>query len=160
MNPVRLKQQTHSTQLFLMHSKKSNVARFLFINIYSFLIVFAGILTLAFPFYLISRWTLVIQGIIAIKLFMISGKLFSTWENKKKEIDILTKRNEIEFRPDTFIKFLYAPCGRLVVRQTLRNLNKSGEYKNILKLRKPLLERLKDNCIPSKTIIYINEDVL
>lgn len=143
-----------------MHSKRSNVARFLYINIYSILIVFAGILTLAFPFYLISRWIIVIQVIISIKLFMISGRLFSTWENKKKEIDILTKRNQVEFRPDTFVKFIQAPCGRLVVHQVLKDLNKSSEYKTILKLQKPLLERLKDNCTPSKTVIYINEETL
>ena len=150
----------HSTQQFLMLSKKNNVARFLYINLYSFLLIFAGILTLAFPFYLITRWTLIIQGIIAIKFFMISGRLFSTWGNKMKEIDILTKRNQIEFRPDTFIKFINAPCGRLVVRQTLEDLNKSSEYKAILKLQKPLLERLKDNCTPVKTVIYINEETL
>ena len=101
---------------------------------------------LAFPFYLISPWTLAVQGIIAIKLFMTSGRLFSAWESKKKEIDILTKRNQIEFRPDTFIKFIQAPCGRLVVRQVLKNLNKSNEYKTILKLQKPFIERLTDNC--------------
>jgi len=143
-----------------MHSKKSNVSRFLYINIYSILIVFAGILIIVVPFYLISRWTLILQIIIAIKLFMISGRLFSTWENKKKEIDILTKRNQIEFRPDTFTKFIQAPCGRLVVHQVLKDLNKSSEYIKILKLQKPLFERIKDNCTPSKTVIYINEETL
>jgi hypothetical protein len=89
---------------------------------------------------------------------MISGRLFSTWKNKIREIEILTKRNQLEFRPDTFGKFMQVPCGRLVVRQTLKNLNKLEEYKNILKMEKPLLERLRENCLPSKTVIYINEE--
>lgn len=138
--------------------KKKDALRFLYLNIYSFLIVWAGILTLVIPFYLINRWTLAIQAIIAIKLFMTSGKLFSTWENKKKEINILIKRNLVEFRPDTFEVFMQAPCGRLIVHQVLWDLNKSNEYKFLLKLQKPLLERLRNNCSPIKTVIHINEE--
>jgi hypothetical protein len=122
------------------------------------LIVCAGILTLVLPFYTISRWILVIQGVVAIKLFVMAGKLFSTWEDKKLKIDILVKRNQDEFRPDTFYVFMQAPCGRLIVHCVLWDLDKQGEYKSLLKLQKPLLERLRDNCIPSKTVIYINED--
>jgi len=147
-----------STPQFLVHSKKNDVPRFLYLNIYSFLIVCAGILTLILPLYLITKWTLVVQGIIAIKLFSISGRLFSTWDAKKREIDLLVKRNKNEFRPDTFEVYMQAPCGRLVVRETLKDLNMQGEYKTLLKLQKPLLERLKNNCTPSKTVIFINEE--
>jgi len=132
------------------------MARFLYVNMYSFLILCAGILVLALPFYVISKWTLIPQAIAAIKLFMVSGKLFSTWEYKKREIDLLVNRNKNEFRPDTFEVFMQAPCGRLVVREALRDLNKLEEYKTLLKLQKPLLERWKNNCTPSDTVIYIN----
>jgi len=134
------------------------MARFLYLNIYSFLIVCAGILALILPFYSITKWTLVIQAIIAIKLFMISGRLFSSWEYKKREIDLLVNRNKTEFRPDTFEVFMQAPCGRLVVREALRDLNMQEKYKVLLELQKPLLERLKNNCTPSKTVIFINEE--
>lgn len=139
--------------------KKNDLLRFLYLNIYSFLIIGAGILILIAPFYRISKWTLVIQGIIAIKLFMTAGKLFSAWKDKTKKIDILVKRNQYEFRPDTFDVFMQAPCGRLVVHQALRDLHKQSEYTSLLKLQKPLLERLRANCTPVKTVIYINEDV-
>jgi hypothetical protein len=125
---------------------------------YSFLIACAGILTLIAPFYWISKWTLVIQAIVAIKLFTIAGKLFSTWEDKKLKMDILIKRNQDEFRPDTFDVFMQAPCGRLMVHQVLRDLHKQREYKFLLKLQKPLLERLRNNYMPVKTVIYINKD--
>jgi hypothetical protein len=140
-----------------MPSKKNDVARFLYLNIYSFLIVCAGILTLIAPFYFITKWTLVVQGIVAIKLFLISGKLFSAWDAKKREIDLLVKRNKDEFRPDTFEVYMQAPCGRLVVREALRDLGTQGEYKTLLKLQKPLLERLRNNCTSSKAVIFINE---
>jgi hypothetical protein len=134
------------------------MSRFLYLNIYAFLLVFAGILTFILPFYLISKWILVAQGIIAIKLFFISGKLFSAWDAKKREIDLLVNRNKNEFRPDTFEVYMQAPCGRLVVREALRELNIQKEYKTLLKLQKPLLERLKNNCMPAKTTIFINEE--
>jgi len=134
------------------------VSRFLYLNIYSFLIVCAGILTLILPLYLITKWTLIAQGIIAIKLFLISSKLFSTWDTKKREIDLLVKRNKNKFRPDTFEVYMQAPCGRLVVHEALKELNIRGEYKTLLKLQKPFLERLKNNCTTSKTVIFINED--
>jgi len=110
------------------------------------------------PFYMISKWTLLIQAIVAVKLFVISGKLFSSWEYKKREIDVLIKRNQNEFRPDTFEVFMQAPCGKLVARQVLRDLNKQDEYKSLVKLQKPLLKRLQNNCVSDKTVIYINEE--
>jgi len=136
------------------------MSRFLYLNIYAFLIVIAGILTLVLPFYLITKWILIAQGIIAIKLFFISGKLFSTWDAKKREIDLLVNRNKNKFRPDTFEIYMQAPCGRLVVREALRDLNMQKEYKSLLILQKPLLERLKNNCTPAKTVIYINEEFI
>jgi len=132
--------------------------RFLYLNIYSFLIVCAGILVLVAPFYSITKWTLIIQSIVAIKLFLISGKLFSTWDAKKREIDLLVKRNKNEFRPDTFEVYMQAPCGRLVVCEALRELNNQEKYKLLLNLKKPLRERLKNSCTPSKTVIFINEE--
>jgi len=110
------------------------------------------------PFWLITKWTLVAQGIVAIYLFSTSGKLFSTWNAKKREIDLLVKRNKNEFRPDTFEIYMQAPCGRLVVREALRDLNMQREYKTLLKLQKPLLERMRENCTSAKTVIYINEE--
>jgi hypothetical protein len=138
--------------------KTTGALRFLYVNTYSFLIGFLGILTLVIPFYRIGLWTLVIQAIIAIKLFIIAGKLFLTWDDKKLKMDILIKRNQDVFRPDTFEVFMQAPCGRLMVRQVLRDLHKREEYKSLLKLRKPLPERMRNNCMPSKTVIYINKD--
>jgi hypothetical protein len=99
-----------------------------------------------------------VQVIAAIKIFMTAGKLFLAWEDKKIKIEILKKKNMDEFRPDTFGVFMQAPCGRLIVRQVLMDLHKPNEYKSLLKLRKPLAERLRGNCMPAKTVVYINED--
>ena len=136
------------------------MSRFLYLNIYSFLLAGAGILALLSPFYLISKWTLIVQVIIAVNLFMFSARLFSTWKDKNRKIDILVKKNKHIFRHDTFEIFMQAPCGRLIVHQALKDLNKQNEYKILLKSRKPLITRLKDNCMPSKTYIFINEEAI
>jgi hypothetical protein len=135
------------------------VLRYLYLNGYAYLIAGAGILTLAAPFYRISWWIFIIQAIAAINLFTAAGKLFSTWEDKKRKIEILIQRNRDGFRPDTFGVFMQAPCGRLVARQALKDLGMPGEYKGLLKLRKPLRERLRTNCMPVKTVIYIHKDM-
>jgi hypothetical protein len=54
---------------------------------------------------------------------------------------------------------MQAPCGRLVVHQVLRDLHKQDEYPSLRKLQKPLSERLRNNCSPVKTVIYINKDL-
>jgi hypothetical protein len=138
--------------------KENNVSRFLYLNIYSFLIAGAGILALVVPFYRVNKWILVIQILVAIKLFVTAGKLLSLWQDKKLKIEILKKKNQNEFRPDTFAVFMQAPCGRLIVHQALWDLNKHEKYKSLLKLQKPLLERMRNNCMPVKTVIYINEE--
>jgi hypothetical protein len=140
--------------------QKNGVLRFLYLNSYAFLIFCAGTVLLLAPLYRISKWIFVVQAILAINVFIIAGKLFSAWEDKIKKMDILLKRNKDEFRPDTFAVYMQAPCGRLMVHQVLRDLHKQGEYKTLLKLQKPLLERMRNNCMPVKTVIYINKDFI
>lgn len=112
------------------------------------------------PFYRIRIWILIIQGIIALYLFVTAGKLFATWDEKKRKIKFLVAKNHTEFRSETFEVFMQAPCGRLVVKSVLSELGKSDEYRNLLKLKKPFLKAVKDNCTPVKTVVHINEKAL
>jgi len=98
--------------------------------------------------------------IIAIKIWHVAAKLFSTYEDKKRKREILINRNRDNFRPETFDVYMQAPCGRLIVRSVLSELGKTSEYKNLLKRKKPFWALLKENCVPAKTIIYINEEVI
>jgi len=134
--------------------------RFLYLNAYSFLLVFAGALAFLPPFHKISIYILLIQAIIAIKIWHIAAKLFSSYKDKIKKREILVNRNQNSFRPDTFDAYMQAPCGRLIVRSVLSELGKTDEYKNLLKRKKPFFALLKENCTPAKTIIYINEEVI
>ncbi|MCL2792400.1 MAG: hypothetical protein FWD87_04845 [Spirochaetaceae bacterium] len=118
-----------------------------------------GILVLLLPFYKISIWILIAQGIIAFCLFLSGAKLLLAWEDKKIKRNILLSKNRDEFRPDTFEVFVQSPCGRLLVRSVLSELDKSSEYKKILKMKKPLWAVIKENIKPVKTTIYINENI-
>jgi hypothetical protein len=157
MKPELKKLLMLSLTQYLLQISKKTMLRFLYLNIYSILIFCAGIFAIAVPLYLISKWLLIIQIIISIKLFLLSGRLFSSWNAKKKEIHILVNRNKKEFRPDTFEIFMQAPCGRLVTREALKDLGMQSEYKNLKILIKPFFQNLKENCFPTKTVVYINE---
>ena len=149
-----------SIRQFLLPINKKNIVRFLYINLYSIILACAGILVLAIPLHQISLWFLGAQIIIALGLISTAIKLFSAWDHKKREIALLVGRNNHEFRPETFEKFMQAPCGRLVVRQALADLGMQKEYKSLLKLKKPLLTNWREGCGPTKTVVYINEEAL
>jgi len=131
--------------------------RFLYLNIYSFLLAFIGILALVLPFYLLSPWTLAIQGIVAIAFFVYSARLFSTWDHKRREIDLLIKRNQDGFRPETFDVFMQVPCGRLIVKCVLKELKIQNQYQSLLKLQKAMWQRIHNYFQTTKTVIFIND---
>jgi len=134
--------------------------RFLYLNIYNFVLVFAGALALAIPLQLISKWFWILKGIAALYFFGQAINLFSTWQDKLIKREILIGKNKNEFRPDTFEIFMQAPCGRLLVRSVLSELGKSHEYKNLLKMKKPLLINIRDCCKPVETSVFVNEEAL
>lgn len=125
--------------------------RFLYLNIYSFLLLFLGILIIGFPSYKISKFLYFISIPLGIFVLVQSKNIFSTWPSKKREYVVLMKKNSKEFNPESFRIFMQAPCGRLLTRVVLKDLNKSNEYKNLLKLKKPLVERMREYCQPVKT---------
>lgn len=66
------------------------------------------------------------------------------------------QRNENTFRPDTFTEYMQAPCGRLLVKIVLKDLNQTDKYKILKKLKQPLIKTLKKSCKKQKTVIYTN----
>jgi len=110
------------------------------------------------PLYEISWIFLVCQIIILGICLKQAFKIFSSWNAKKRRYDILIQQNSNVFTPDSFTEYMQAPCGRILVKIVLKDLNKSNEYNNLLALKQPILQVLKTSCKPSKTILYINND--
>lgn len=131
--------------------------RFLYLNIYAFLLLVGGIGIFFIPLYEINVWFLLPQSIVALVCLKNSLRIFKSWSDKKRKYDVLMQRNANGFRPDTFSEYMQAPCGRLLVRIVLEDLGISDEYKTLKKLRQPFFATVKKSCTPQKTVVYTNK---
>ncbi|MBP3449103.1 MAG: hypothetical protein J6K22_01425 [Spirochaetaceae bacterium] len=136
----------------------NKIFKFIYLNTYSFLLLFCGIISILVPFYKISKVLFIPQVIVFFIFFYYSVKLFSTYKDKLIKCDILLKKNKDEFRPETFKIFMQAPCGRLVTKSVLQDLNQKDKYKELLIYKEPFFVSVKNNFKPTKTSIYINEE--
>jgi len=121
--------------------------RFIYLNAYAFLLLFMGAGIAFIPIYRFGQWWLV--AVQAVSVFIIlkgSVEIFRSWNDKKRKYHVLFERNAETIRPDTFSEYMKAPCGRLLVKIVLKDLDKQNEYKNLTKAHKP-----------KKSIVYIRE---
>jgi len=132
--------------------------RFIFLNTYSFLLLFCGLAVLMLPLYRSSFLLLIPQIILSLLFLKPSIRLFSSWKDKQREYSILIGKNNKEFRPESFKIFMQAPCGRLLTKALLKDLNMENRYKELLVYKLSFFASLKSNLKPQKTSIYINED--
>ena len=116
-----------------------------------------GIAVLAFPLHRGSMWLAIPQIIVSLVFFWHSAQLFSTWKDKKIKYGILLAKNKEGFRPETFKIFMQAPCGRLLVKSVLKDLDIKRKYKELLVYKEPFFVALKNGCKPIQTKIYIKE---
>ncbi len=52
---------------------------------------------------------------------------------------------------------MQAPCGRLLTRVVLYDLGRLSAYKDLKKLKRPFIERVKKGCTGQETIVTIYE---
>lgn len=129
--------------------------RFIFINSYALLLVILGICIGVIPIYRINLWLLLPQ-IILVGIFLTSSiRIFTSWEHKKRDYSILIRKNEEEIRLSSFSEYMQAPCGRLLTILVLYDLGKLSVYKDLKKLQKPLIQRLKEGCTRKQTVVTV-----
>lgn len=116
--------------------------------------------TLGIPLFKITVFLCIPQAIIGIALLQNSYRLFSTWPDKKRMYAVLIAKNANDFAPESFKIYMKAPCGRLLVKTVLKDINLKEKYKELLAYRESLLVSLKNNLTPIETNIYINHEVL
>ena len=133
------------------------IARFIYLNTYAFLLMVCGIATAVLPLRKVTPLLLIPQIIVSFVLFYYSTQLFSTWKDKKIKYGILLAKNKEGFRPETFKIFMQAPCGMLLVKSVLKDLEIKGKYKELLVYKEPFFVALKNGCKPVQTKIYIKE---
>lgn len=129
--------------------------RYIFLNSYAFLLLIVGIGIGIIPLYRLSWWIVAVQAVIVLFILINTYRIFSAWNSKKRSYSILIARNTDTLRPDTFKEYMQAPCGRLLTRVVLKDIGKSSAYNELKKLKKPFLQRLKDGCVPQKTVVTV-----
>lgn len=138
----------------------STFGRYLYLNIYAFLLILIGGGVMSISFVAFSIPLLVVQ--LCIFFCCIKGAasiLGGAWQAKKKKYEILMSRNQKEFRSDTFEEFMMAPCGRLLVRLVLADLRQKDKYSLLLsKYRPSILKQIKTITKPSKTRVVIHSN--
>ena len=136
----------------------STFPRFMYLNAYAFLLLLVGIGIMLFPGYRIAWWVVFIQLVVAAPFLKGAHGIFASWKDKKRKYDLLMQRNADQFRPDTFAEFMHAPCGRLLVRIVLKDMQCPERYKELKHLREPFIKQLRKNCKPQKRTVYVNPD--
>ncbi len=132
--------------------------RFIYLNAYAFLLLFMGVGIAFIPIYRFGQWWLV--AVQAVSVFIIlkgSVEIFRSWNDKKRKYHVLFERNAESIRPDTFSEYMKAPCGRLLVKIVLKDIDKQNEYKNLKKYKEPFIKKLTKAHKPKKSIVYIRE---
>jgi hypothetical protein len=106
----------------------------------------AAIICVALPLWSISKWFIPFQLVLGIYSLSMAMRLFATWPEKKRMVNILIVRNHETFHPASFEPYMKAPCGRMVVRVVLKRINMETEIKNLKKYRISFRYMLTNNC--------------
>lgn len=137
------------------------VRRYLYLNSYAILLLAAGGGILLLPLWLIHWAFIFLQLAVAYPFFKNGARILSTWDAKMREYRILMERNKDGFNPESFAKFMEAPCGRLLVKVVLHDLGYSDKYKSLKVYQKSLIHFLRhDMCTTTKTVVHVlNTDI-
>ena len=132
--------------------------RFLYLNFYAGLLLLAGAAAVAVPLYRITALFLFIQIPAALFCLYQSARIFSVWKDKKRRYEKLLERNAAEWEAYSFRPYMISPCGRLLVKVVLSDLNRKDEYRNLKQYIPSLKNQVKLNCRTEKTVVYINKE--
>lgn len=133
--------------------------RFLYLNFYAVLLLLSGAAVAAVPLYRITALFLFIQIPTALLCIHESVRIFSVWKDKKRRYEKLLERNKAEWEAHSFRPYMISPCGRLLVKAVLSDLNRKDEYRNLKQYIPSLRNQIKLNCRTEKTVVYINKDI-
>ena len=148
----------------MAQSKRITLRRYIYLNIYAYLLLIMGIGIVFIPLYEIFKPLLIIQIIIASQLLKAAIRIFRQWPQKRRSYYLLMRQNRKEFRPETFKKHMKAPCGRILVKTVLSDLDENQRYKELKKRYSiPLSHYLRRTTVsikPQSTIIRINGEAM
>ena len=136
----------------------NTTVRFLYLNTYAFLLLLIGGGIMSISLYVINTPLLIAQITLTLICFKGAFSIFNSWTDKKIKYEILMNRNKYNFRRDTFKEFMTAPCGRLLVKVVLSDLDKTHKYKELTIYRQSIIKEIKNCTKPRRTKIKIHSD--
>ncbi|MDR1950417.1 MAG: hypothetical protein LBQ38_13585 [Spirochaetaceae bacterium] len=104
--------------------------RFLYLNIYAFVLMALAALCFALP---PAVFLLVVKILLGGFCAASSGGMFFQFKKKTELAKILVKRSRDKFRPDTFRYHTKTFCGELMVHAALSDLRKTENYRSLPK---------------------------
>jgi hypothetical protein len=102
------------------------IVRFLFLNIYAFVLLILGIGAI---FISSELFILIIKFLIAIVLIGYSISIFLKYKRKKRMIKVLLERNRNGFVKDSFKPYMETLCTQLVVIYVLNKIGYQSAFK-------------------------------
>lgn len=125
--------------------------RFMFLNIYAFILIGFALIIAFLPLYKLSWLCLLIQYPFSLGLAYWGIDIISRWDRKVRDYNLLIERNMHEFRPDTFMGHMTAPCGRLLTKIVLKDLGYEDKFKGLKeaawpKIKEEIKEELHYYC--------------
>ncbi len=135
----------------------STFRRFIYINIYAFLILLVGIGIIFLPLSSLASYCIYVQILFSLVCLKSSISIFKTWKAKKRRYKKLIETNKDNFNPNSFEEYMKAPCGRLLVKLVLEDLNEKEQYKKLKIYKISWLKTLKSifkSKKPAKTVVY------
>ena len=135
----------------------STFSRYLYLNFYGILLFIISIICLILSIFTYNNGNVYIAVPFVLIFFIClkgSFSILASWEDKKRKYAILMTRNEKDFRPDTFSEYMEAPCGRLLTKIVLKDLNRIDSYDELKIYKKTLCSLCKKSYKKTKITIH------
>lgn len=135
----------------------NKIKRFLYLNTYAELLLSIGVGISVIPLYKISYYLIIVQVVVDIISIRGAVGIFSSWKSKKRSYKILIEKNKKSFHPESFRDYMEAPCGRLLTKLVLNDLNMCENYKTLKQSYPIAFFRDISNCKRFSTEVHFNE---
>lgn len=135
----------------------STFRRYVYINIYAFLIIIMGIGIIFLPLSAFNYYLISLQILLFLICLKAAASILNKWKSKKRRYKKLIDENLVCFNPDSFKEYMKAPCGRLLVKVVLKDLDEEEQYNRLKDTKISWIKTLKSSFKVTKTIIYKNE---
>ena len=112
----------------------STTKRYIYINLYAWILLIYSVIIALIPLYKITVWLIALQAAIILPMTIFAIQILKQFPRKQREYRLLIERNKEQLRPDSFWLYADAPCGRLLMWLVLKDLGYNRSiYRSIVK---------------------------